>query len=78
MVIVCKYCNKEYASYSSRSNHIKKYHQVNVVNDVVEVVVDNQNINKNVVIKNNVCKKCNKGMHQAIQKRQSMRFALTS
>ena len=26
MVILCQYCNKEYASYSSRSNHIKKYH----------------------------------------------------
>jgi hypothetical protein len=26
MAIICKYCNKEYASYSSRSNHIKKYH----------------------------------------------------
>lgn len=26
MVILCQYCNKEYSSYSSRSNHIKKYH----------------------------------------------------
>ncbi len=26
MVIVCKYCNKEYSSYASCSNHIKNYH----------------------------------------------------
>jgi len=26
MVIICKYCNKEYSSQSSRSNHIKKFH----------------------------------------------------
>ena len=26
MTIICKYCNKEYASSSSRSNHIKRYH----------------------------------------------------
>jgi hypothetical protein len=26
MSIICKYCNKEYSSQSSRSNHIKKYH----------------------------------------------------
>jgi hypothetical protein len=26
MVIRCNYCNKQYASYSSRCNHIKKYH----------------------------------------------------
>jgi len=26
MGLICQYCNKEYASYSSRSNHIKKYH----------------------------------------------------
>ena len=26
MSLLCKYCNKSYASQSSRSNHIKKYH----------------------------------------------------
>lgn len=26
MGLICEYCNKEYSSYSSRSNHIKKYH----------------------------------------------------
>jgi len=26
MVVICQYCNKEYSSQSSRSNHIKKYH----------------------------------------------------
>jgi hypothetical protein len=28
MDIICKYCNKKYASQSSRSNHIKKYHNL--------------------------------------------------
>jgi len=27
MGILCQFCNKEYISYSSRSNHIKKFHQ---------------------------------------------------
>jgi molybdopterin-guanine dinucleotide biosynthesis protein len=31
MSIICKYCQKEYSSQSSRSNHIKKYHK-----DVIE------------------------------------------
>ena len=26
MTVICKYCNKEYSSQSSRSNHIKKFH----------------------------------------------------
>jgi hypothetical protein len=26
MVVICKHCNKEFASYSSRSNHVKKFH----------------------------------------------------
>ena len=26
MSIICKYCNKEYKTYSSRSNHIKRFH----------------------------------------------------
>ena len=34
MVIKCKHCNKDYASYSSRSNHIKKYHK-EVISDIV-------------------------------------------
>jgi len=28
MVVICKYCNKEYSSQSSRSNHIKKFHSI--------------------------------------------------
>jgi len=31
MSIICKYCQKEYSSQSSRSNHIKKYHK-----DIIE------------------------------------------
>jgi hypothetical protein len=31
MVVICKHCNKEFASYSSRSNHNKKYHSEQVI-----------------------------------------------
>ena len=37
MTILCKYCNKEYASYASRSNHIKKFHIVNTENIQTEI-----------------------------------------
>lgn len=36
MVILCQYCNKEYASYSSRSNHIKKFHS-----DIISQIILN-------------------------------------
>jgi hypothetical protein len=32
MVVKCKFCNKDFASYSSRSNHVKKYHDEQVSN----------------------------------------------
>ena len=35
MAIICKFCNKEYSSYSSRSNHIKKYHTDNNDNSLI-------------------------------------------
>jgi len=68
MVITCKYCNKKYASYSSRSNHIKKYHKVDVVENVVDVVVEVENMLPNVVIKNNICKKCNKELSDRVSR----------
>ena len=58
MVIKCQYCNKEYSSYSSRSNHIKKYHsEVNIHN-----IPKNIHINIQENIHNNIhtCKYCNK------------------
>jgi hypothetical protein len=52
MVILCQYCNKEYSSYSSRSNHIKKYHSeqvsqklANVSNDVSQKLVNVSKVN---------------------------------
>ena len=56
MVLTCKYCDKEYASYASRSNHIRKYHNNNV----------NNNLNNPQFILNNTqenelkCIHCNK------------------
>ena len=49
MVVICKYCNKEYASYASRSNHIKKYHN----NDNIQCNVDVTNCNVDVTNCNN-------------------------
>jgi DNA gyrase/topoisomerase IV subunit A len=43
----CKYCDKNYASYSSRSNHVKLYH-----NDLII------NVNNNK-LPSNVCQYCN-------------------
>jgi len=42
MVLLCKYCNKEYSSQSSRSNHIKRYHtesqsKVSICNPTVSI-----------------------------------------
>ena len=59
MVVICKHCNKEYASYASRSNHIKKFHN----NDNKNSNLDEQKTTKNseILQKNNkynctVCK----------------------
>jgi len=40
MSIVCSYCNKTYASYSSRSNHIKRYHNDSIYHDKPKVNYD--------------------------------------
>ena len=59
MVVICKHCNKEFASYSSRSNHIKKYHIICVTPYVTNVTKNVTNCNNN--IKDNIlnCKYCN-------------------
>jgi DNA repair photolyase len=38
-MVICQYCNKEYKTYQSRSNHIKKFHE------------NNNNSNKNYTAK---------------------------
>jgi hypothetical protein len=46
MVVICKYCDKEYASYASRSNHIKKYHNDNIqntLNNTITLLPSTQN-----------------------------------
>ena len=60
MVVICKYCNKEYSSYASRSNHIKKFHTTNIE---VDQMMSN-NFVKNTVNKMSnkslTCQKCSK------------------
>jgi len=57
MVIICKYCNKIYSSYSSRCNHIKKFHSNSVIPNVTHVI---PNVTENVNNKTITCKNCNK------------------
>ena len=67
MVIICKYCNKEYSSYSSRSNHIKKYHN----NKHIIVVKKSEGELDNNVVKpvvNNICQYCNKILYDRTSK----------
>jgi hypothetical protein len=78
----CKICDKDFASMSSRSNHIKRIHKTNnkdVVKNVVKNVVEVKDVVKNVVknvveIKdvvkneNNVCKFCNKSLSDRISR----------
>ena len=52
MELPCKHCNKKYASQSSRSNHVKKYHSVSV-----DILLSN---NESLLLKNNICSYCNK------------------
>ena len=60
MVVICKYCNKEYASYASRSNHIKKYHTKNI--DIYPLMSNNcvKNTVNKMSNKSLTCQKCSK------------------
>jgi hypothetical protein len=62
MSIICKYCNKEYSSQSSRSNHIKKYHS-----EICQQNIDKCQKNVNKILTHNIeednklkCNKCKK------------------
>ena len=62
MSIICKYCNKEYSSQSSRSNHIKKYHS-----KTCQQTIDKCQKNVNNILTCNIeednklkCSKCKK------------------
>ena len=67
MNLKCQFCDKYYASYQSRCNHIKKYHTLKSVVNVVEKSEKKVKNNKNVVVNvvesdsdNLNCKHCNK------------------
>ena len=64
MVIICNFCNKQYASYSSRSNHIKKFHTNNVTKTVSNVTKNEVHVTENVPnVTTFTCKKCNETMN---------------
>jgi len=54
MICICKYCNKEYSSYQSRCNHMRKYHQKEQLNTPQKTP---QNNSKNEGFE---CSNCNK------------------
>ena len=60
MELSCKHCNKKYASQSSRSNHIKKYHQI--INNPKSNPTSNPKSNPITIENTNNdirCRKCN-------------------
>ena len=54
MTCICNYCNKEYSSYQSRCNHIRKYHKID--NLKIPQLLPQNNSEKEVF----ECKNCNK------------------
>jgi hypothetical protein len=71
MTVICKYCNKEYSSYSSRSNHIKKFHANETPQNITISGINEKNITQNItkkeILKSEVfseetyeCRKCKK------------------
>lgn len=74
MNLPCKYCNKLYASYSSRCNHVKKFH--NSENELPHKSSSNPQKNlvpnsstipntPNIKLNNLCCKYCNKEMSRS-------------
>lgn len=59
MTFHCQHCNKEYASYQSRCNHIRRYHKVTVVVKLPEWEKSSENVVVNLS-DNKTCKYCNK------------------
>jgi hypothetical protein len=66
MTIKCKFCQKDFASYSSRSNHIKKFHSEHIINkynhhNQGDNHFNNPNNPKNInELGGYKCSKCNK------------------
>jgi hypothetical protein len=52
MVVLCKYCNKEYSSYGSRSNHIKKMHKSNDTLNQSKININNTSDQSKININN--------------------------
>ena len=59
-MITCKFCNKEYKTYQSRSNHIKIYHNKNISQNTTQFECVPQN--NTIISQNNInkCKHCSK------------------
>lgn len=63
MSIICKFCNKEYKSYSSRSNHIRLYHKkdssskTSISSSKTSIPLKSESPGKSI---NLLCNKCNK------------------
>ena len=62
MGVICKYCNKNYASQSSRSNHIKKFHKNDNIQPIQQPIQNNETLNIQNIHSNiqNKCIKCDK------------------
>ena len=61
MAFICEYCKKEYASSSSRCNHIKKFHSQPIVQNCIQPLHNSaQNCVEKSDKKTNKCPKCEK------------------
>ena len=71
MQYYCKICEKKYKNYKSLWKHNYTFHKVEVVKDVV---VEDKSVVENVVnvvkkvVKNNICKKCNKQLSDRVSR----------
>ena len=63
MKLICQYCNKEFASYASRCNHIKKFHvaKSEISSKIPTIVTQNHSNNEIKSEKSKIiCEFCNK------------------
>jgi hypothetical protein len=62
MPILCRFCKKEYSSYSSRSNHIKKFHIGEVNPEMINSEIKNNHIDNTLQVNEDLynCRKCDK------------------
>jgi len=61
MGVMCQYCNKEFISYQSRCNHVRKFHNSNKPTITTKLPQFDENVpQKTTKITKNDCEYCHK------------------